>query len=409
MTLLFKIALRNLRRNARRNVFTILSIGFGLGFLFWIQCILTGHNANMIRTVTSTFTGSVQIHAADYLEERQASMFFSPSIRLRNQLDTLGEPWAQRVYFPAIISSGALSYPLVLVGIEGSKEKQIINLFGDMTDGEFVPDDAECSQPRVLVSNRLAQKLDVEVGDKLVMLGQDATGSLGNDLFRVSGLYTSTSNDFDKRYVFSSLACVQKIAAIGGVHEIVIKTASEMGVLNSLQASMDPQIEVSTWRNLVPGVASMIRFNSAMSNVITFILFTVITLGVVNSILMNIFERIREFGIMLALGTTPVQVRVIILVESILMALTGAFVGTVIGLVVVLYHQRVPFDLAPFLGNDGASKVGFSFETHVKPMIDWSQYLWLVGVEIIFISLSGLYPAVKASRLKPADTIRGGV
>lgn len=411
MKILIVMAARNILRNTRRNLFTILSIACGLAFLFWIQCILNGHEKNMIETITSTFTGDLQIHRNGYIEERQTHMAFDPSSNLRKGLDDHGLLWSERVYFPSLISSGAISYPFVLVGINPDKEGKITTLDKDLKDGELLSQNTTCEKPEILISKKMAHKLEVGLDDKLVILGQDATGSLGNDLYRVKGIFSTASQDFDKSYAFTNIACAQNIAAIAGLHEIVIKTGyhtsedtASLSILNSL---LEPDQSSSTWKNLVPGVANMIKFNNAMSRFITFVLFSVITLGVVNSMLMNIFERVREIGIMLAIGTTPTQVRQIILLESFFMSLIGTILGTLMGLLVVLYYKKIGFDLSPFLGNEGDSSVGFTFQTRVFPLIEWSKYIWLVAIEIIFIVLAGVYPAVKASHLKPIETIRG--
>lgn len=411
MNLLLKMAIRNIIRNARRNLFTILSIAFGLSFLFWIQCILNGHNKNMIDTVTSTFTGDIQIHQNSFLEERLTQFYFSPSAKMIEGLNQLKIPWAKRVYFPSIISNGNISYPVVLVGIEPETEGRITNIKSEVFSGNFLDNSTECGPGPILISEKLAKKLEVELDDKVVVLGQDANGSLGNQLFRAKGLFKTNSLDFDKYYVFTTLTCAQNIAAVNGIHEIVMKTGYRSGEdfesLGRVNSILDPNTSTSTWKDLVSGVANMIKFNNAMSALISLILFSVVTLGVINAMLMNIFERVREIGIMLAIGTTPVQVRIIIIFESLFIALLGAFIGTVLGLFVVAYHQGVGFDLTPFLGKDGNSAVGFAFKTTVFPIIEWSKYLKLVGLEVVFILLAGFYPAMKASKIKPIDTIRG--
>ena len=411
MNLLILMALRNILRNARRNLFTILSIAFGLAFLFWIQCVTNGHNKNMIETVTSTFTGDIQIHQKKFLEEHLAQYHFTPSPELESHLNSLGFPWSQRIYFPSIISSGDISYPIILVGIDPDRESLITEIQKDIKSGKFLVSDSTCEQAPILTSERLSKKLEVGLDDKIVVLGQDATGSIGNQLFRLKGIFSTYSADFDKYYVFTTLACAQNIAAISGVHEILMKTGQRFGedkaTQSIVESYLDSNLSTSTWKDLVPGVADMIKYNGAMSSLINFILFSVITLGVINSMLMNIFERVREIGIMLAIGTTPTQVRLIIILESFFIALIGALIGTFLGVSVVVYHQFVGFDLAPFLGSDGRSAVGFSFKTLEYPIIEWMQYLQLVGLEIVFIVIAGIYPALRASRLKPVDTIRG--
>ena len=323
MILLMQMAFRNLLRYFRRSLITMLSIAVGLAILLWLQCLIAGRNENMIQKITSTYTGHVQIFHKEYRENRLPSKSFQAPQQMSDWGLPNGLDSSVRVHLPSIFSTGEDSVPAMLEGIEPENESRITKLRSSLVQGLYLEDDVNCERKEAYVGRRMAEILHLEVGGKLVVMTQANDGTLGNDLFHVKGLYESGSPDFDKSYVFVALACAQKIGAVQGIHEVVIKlrdSKQESAVIVSVTEQLQKQglhkLEVTTWREAIPGVATMIRFNDATFKLITLVLFSVIVLGVVNTLLMNIFERTREFGVMLALGTTPAQLQILIVFES---------------------------------------------------------------------------------------------
>lgn len=390
----------------------MLSIATGLAVLFWMQSIFTGHTRNMVDVATTTLTGNLQIYKKDYLEERSITDAFSSG----SVEDTLEKTpdilYSKRIHFPSILSSGEDSTPVYVYGIEPETESRIVTLRDHLKEGEFLKseENGQCTDKRVYLGARAAKKLKVHVGDKLVVMGQAADGTMGNDLFRVSGIFDSGSPDFDKTHVFTPIDCVKDIAALGErIHEIIIKTTgrtTELDLQARLQSQVGDALQVNTWRETVPTLSTMIRVNTAIVNMVTFVFFLVITLGVVNAMLMNVFERTKEFGVMLSLGMTPNQVRTLIVFESLVMGAVSALAGTLIGALAISYHGRYGFDISPFLGKNGTSFVGFKFKSMVYPVFEWAAYLKLVVIEVLFIVAAGIYPAHRAAELDPVVTLR---
>jgi ABC-type lipoprotein release transport system permease subunit len=412
MRQLLEMAFKNLFRHLRRSLITMVSIASGLGFLLWTQSIMGGHNRSMISTVTSTSTGHVQIYRADYFKERMIGHFFDPATVLPALGAIPGALTAGRVHFPSIAAAGEESVQLDLVGIQPEEEGRITGLKRNLSQGSYLVTDPDpaCPTRPIYIGAALAEKLKIGLGNKVVIMGQAADGTLGNELLRVVGIFDSKSPDFDKSFAFSTIECVSRIAAVTGVHEQVLRLPRDGGELEvraDLQSKLPPELRVTTWREAMPGVASMIRFNTAMIALITVILFSVITMGVVNAMLMNIFERTKEFGVMISLGATPGQVRALILFESLFLGVFSAVLGIGLGIAAVAYHAKFGFDLTPFLGSGDSAETGFRFNTLVRPTIEWWPFIRLVLVEIAFIVVAGIYPAYRASMLDPVKTLRG--
>jgi ABC-type lipoprotein release transport system permease subunit len=254
----------------------------------------------------------------------------------------------------------------------------------------------------------MANLLQVTVGDKIVLMTQSADSSLGSDAYRVKGIFETSSPEFDKRFVFANLECVATLASLQGFHEMVLRLPEESRSLrlqSELQKQVGDKLKVTTWREALPSMATMIRYNHATLTLLTLILFTVISLGIVNTLLMSVFERTREFGVMLALGTAPEHVAVIIALESLFLGIVSSIIATVIGLSVLAYHAKVGFDLTPLLGESHAIN-DFNLDMVIYPVIRFRSYAFNVMITQIVVMLAALYPASRAARLNPVESLR---
>ena len=329
MFLIATIAFRNLLRHARRTALTMASISFGLAVVLWLQCILAGRNKHIIDSITTTYIGHLQIFKKDFLKDRAINFYF-PGIpaELSDALPP-GSRVTPRIHLPALASSGEQSSPVMFEGIDPLTEPTVTTIKSSLKEGSFLEPDVteDCQSRQIYIGRALAELLNVKVGNKMVVLAQANDGSLGNDLFRIKGIFDSGSPQFNKFYVFAPLNCVKKIGAITGLHEVTIQLpygVKDTDVRDRIAAKIPTDLVVTTWREAVPNMAAMVKFNDAMLFMITTILFTVITFGIVNSLLMSVFERTREFGIMISLGTTPDQVRAMVVAESLFMGLVSA-------------------------------------------------------------------------------------
>ena len=412
----FMIAFRNVTRNSKSNRFVIASIALGLASLFWIKCIFIGHNDNMINVATSTFIGGVQIHSREFLQSKSISHHFAYAPVEETLKKTPGIHWAKRIFFPALLSTSSDSSLGIIYGIEPESESQVTELKKNLKQGNYLSPEPNqsCTQKEIYLSERLASKLNVGLQDKIVVMGQAIDGTTGNDLFRVAGLYNSGSSDFDETHSFINFQCAQEIASLPNqTHEIVLKSdeipdqQQQLYLQNQFSANHElDHLEVTTWREFIPNLATMVRMNTGVTNMITLVFFLITTLGVVNSMLMSVFERTKEFGILLALGVTPNQIKRVILYESFILAVFSGIIGAIIGFTLVSYHHHYGMDITPFIGKAKNSFVGFRFQTMVYPKLDWKLYFMFFSVEVLFILAAGFYPAMKAARLNPIESIR---
>jgi len=387
------------------------SIAFGLAVVLWLECILAGRNKSMVDQITSTRTGHIQIHRKDYLQDKLIQQTFQiPAPELAQSLPQ-GSQYSPRIYLPSMVSSGEQSTTILLMGVDPQAESQVTHLNSHLTKGDYLaPEPSEdCPSHQIYIGQALAELLKVNVGNKIVLMTQAADNTLGNDLFRVKGIFSSGSADMDKSVAYAPLNCVKKLGVLTGIHELAIKLDdSQMipTVIPKISSTVQQQLKVSTWKEALPSIAALLQGNEALVSMISAVLFIVISLGTVNILLIGIFERIREFGVMIALGTSPLQLKAMVILESIFLAIGSSILGTLLGTLIVYYHMKVGFDISPFWGNQGAVIDQFRLAQLIYPAFRIIPYLKSVGYTLIFILIAAVYPAIKASRLKPVEAMR---
>jgi ABC-type lipoprotein release transport system permease subunit len=411
MKILIKMALRNLRRNTRRTILTMSSIAFGLAVVLWLECILAGRNKSMVDQITSSRTGHIQLHRKDYIQDKLVQQTFAVPVEQLNQALPKDSQYSPRIYLPSMISSGEQSTTIMLMGIDPEAESQVTNIQSNLNKGEYLAPESseECPSRQIYLGKSLADLLKVGVGNKVVLMTQAADNTLGNDLFRVKGIFATGSADMDKTLAYAPLNCVKKLGALTGIHELAVKLKDSQTMLpaiSSISSSVDGSLKVSTWKEALPSIAALLQGNEALVSMISAVLFIVISLGTVNILLIGIFERIREFGVMIALGTTPLQLKIMVLLESLFLALGSSVLGTILGTLIVYYHMQVGFDISPFWGNQGAVIDQFRLAQFIYPALKIVPYLKSVAYTLIFVLIAALYPAHKASKLKPIEAMR---
>lgn len=410
LTLFCKLAVRNLGRNLRRTILTVTTISFGLAIILWVECILEGRNQSIIEKITEGNVGHVQVYDHRFLKDHLLQFTMKSVPQGLDELTKQGAVFTRRIQIPSLISSGENSTTVLFQGIDPESEAKITKIKTFLKSGDYLDQASaeNCDQKQILIGKGLSELLSVDVGDKVVMMTQTADGGLGSDAYRVKGIFDSKSPDFDKHNVYGGVACAAALANVQGFHEIVVRLPDErksQEVQSKFQKIAGPEYQVTTWREALPNMAAMVKFNHATFALLSIILFTVVSLGIINTLLMSVFERTREFGVMLALGTSPRQLSLLITLESFFLGLLSAAIATVIGLIVLMYHSKYGFDLTPLLGEPHGVN-GFFLDMRVYPIIQFHSYLRSVAVTLLIVLLAALYPAYRASKLSPVESLR---
>jgi putative ABC transport system permease protein len=415
--LIVRLALRNLVRHYRRSLITLTSITLGVALVLWIQGILEGQSRNIIDTVARAQLGHIQILKEDYFKNRTLNQTLSTETT-----ETLNHAIAEfapntpvhvvkRVYLPMIASTGDSSLTLQLIGIDAAAEAKATRIKDNLKEGNYLAPApaAGCEDRELLLSKAAAEALGVLLGDKVVFLGQNVDGTMANDLLRVTGLFDTGSRDFDRSVAYTSLTCAKSLLGKDGVHEIalILDQSDQTDMLqNKLLGIFPPaEIRVATWRESIPRINAVVNYNHAMSLLIMVIFFVVLGLGIANTFLVSVFERTKEFGMMMAIGVFPSQVLIIVLIEAVGVTITAASAGIAIGFSALLYHYHYGFDTR-FLLKESLQVGNFRIDPMIYPALEVGIFIQALAVLVLFALLAAIYPAYKASRMNPLEALR---
>jgi len=407
--ILIKMAWRNLWRNPRRTIITLFSMTFGLTMMIVGYTLTDGMLDQMVHYATVLGTGHVQIHHPAYLEDHSIyDTMDDPKALLATVTGTGLGSASPRVFATALVSSGQQSAGGQLWGIDPELESSVTELYKHLEKGSWLTPGVMGS---VVLGRNLARTLSAEPGDEIVVLTQAADGSLGNALYKVSGTLKSIGDAIDRGGVIMNIRDLSDLLVMDGkIHEVAIRLKDPKkldAATSTLSKLLDrKKYKVENWKQLFPALAEYLRLSSSSMTIVLFIIFAVASLGIVNTQLMSLFERTREVGIMRALGVGPLSVVILILYETIFLALMAALAGGVAGILWSLRLERVGWDISWMGGS--FSFVGVAFDPHMYATLTPAAVIKSILVMIAVVLMASLYPFFRAARISPVDAIGRG-
>lgn len=402
-----KLALRGLRRNLRRSLITLSAIAIGLAALVFLQGYVDGTNRQMIGNITGYLSGHLQAHQRGYHDDPTLDLTFSRAGELMARFEKRGAiaAIAPRIESPALASGAEKTRGVMVVGIDPERERQVTTLYKALKQGEYL-DPAD--RRGAMLGERTAEMLDVKLGEEVALVTQAADGSIGAARFRVRGIYRSSINVIDTAFIFVTLPAAQALLALEGrVTTIAVRLADLDDVprtVAALRSELGPNFEVLGWQALMPELSGNVELHNLFVNLILVIVFTVVTLGIANTVLMGVMERTHEFGVMLALGTRPAQVARTVLYEALLLGLGAIMLGGTIGIGITAYFGYRGIDLGDY---SQAAQLMPGLTGIVYPSVRIESLLLLSAILLATTVCASVYPAWKAAHLSPVEAIRG--
>lgn len=404
--LLGRLAWCNVLRNRRRSAITVLSIAIGLAALTFIWAFIDGMNQQMIQNSTRFLTGDMQVHQRGYHTDPTLDLTMDPvaPVLAAVRADPNVQAAAVRLEGKALVSRGDKSRGIVLVGVQPREEALVSVLFSAVVRGRALQDD----QGGVLIGEQLAQALGLVVGDDLLLIGQAYDGSVASGRFPVRGVFRTRIDELDGQVAVMPLEAVRGFfAAPTGASAIALRLR-ERARIDATQARLSQRLgvgyEALAWPQLLPMVAVSARFHEVMAWVVLVVFFGIVAAAVANPILMAVLERTREFGIMLALGTSRARLLGLVLLEALLLGALGLLVGNLLGLSVTALFARVGINLGAF---GAALRTMPGLEDVIFPVIRWERSAMVSLLVFATACIAALYPAAKAAWLEPVAAIRG--
>ncbi len=401
--MLLRLAWRNLWRNSRRSFVLLTSIIVGVAAMDWMDGLTRGFVAQVLDNQLGAHTAHLQIHAAGYSNDRVVQNFMpAPGAAITAlQNSPYVHRFSPRVATSGLLSSATNSSGVIIVGIQPAQEALVTTIHQGITEGKYF----ERGGHEIVISSHLARTLNVGLGDRLVAMASALDGTVGAEMFRVVGLYRSSSLSFDRSHVYVPIALAQEMLRVGHrIAEIAVtaSTIDSVEVLKSdLASALGPDYEVSSYRDLLPSLVSQVEIMSSMMLVVGNLIGAALLFGVVNTFLMAVYERIHEFGVLNSLGMKNRYVLTMIALEASLIGFIGCVIGTLLGGGTVLLAGKVGLNLARF--SEGLA--GWGTGAVLYPLVDWGSITIGAAMILLICVLSALYPAWRARSLGPAEAI----
>lgn len=400
---IFRMAWRNVWRNTRRSMVTMMAMTFGLWVMILYSGLMEGYLMGMEEDVLEYEVGDIQIQAEGYLDRPDLYTRIADPDTIVASLEAQGFRAAPRLLAGGLASTGDASAGVSFRGIDIARDQQTLAVDTRIREGSWL----QADDPKgVVLGRRLAKALGAKIGGELVVLSQAADGSMANDLLTIRGILAPISDGTDRTAIFMQAAMFRDLMALpDGAHQIIVRRPYETpldAALTIAQAAA-PGEDVRTWRQIMPTIATMVDSARSLIVVIFAIVYLAIGILILNAVLMAVFERIREFGVMKAIGVGPGSVLLLILSETAIQTGLAVASGMLLSLPFVWYMSTYGIDVGA-LG--GTSMMGLAMKEIWYGVFGPAQFLSATAVLVVIVFGAALYPAVKAARIQPVEAMR---
>lgn len=410
MNLLLKLGWRNVWRNRRRSILTILAITFATFFTVVMRGLGIGVWEYNVQNTVELFSGYLQIQRTGYQNNPSLNKNFpfpgDVEAAVRTDRDIKG--YAPRILADGLISYRANSSGAAIFGIDPDAERRIFRFQQRLNSGKFFE---AGSREEVVLGYKLLENLKAQIGDTLVILAQGQDGVMGNLRFRISGTMKLGSPEFDAMAAFMDLRAAQELLAMEGrVNVLAISVVDLQAVEGAVQrladalqrAKMD-RLTVLPWEEVLPELKQAMEFDKIGDWIFLWTLIIIVTFGILNTVLMSVTERFREFGVSLAIGMQPKKLVALVFIETAFLALIGIVLGSIVGQLMNVYLETHPIT---FSGEFAKIYEEYGFLPQIVTASRITIVLTVASFMLLVSFFSCLYPAYKVSKLEPLKGIR---
>lgn len=402
--MILKIALRNIFRQKRRTILTALAMiaGFTLSSLF--IGLSDGAYGNIITMFTRNRIGHIQVHREGYLDKPSLYETIDdyPSVGETIQSTTGVEAWTPRVYAAGLGSVGEKSTAVQVIGVDVARETQATRFDQKVIEGSVL---AETASHEAVIGKGLAKILSGTVGSEIVIFSQGADGSLANDVYKIVGIAESGGDVTDRVACYLHIEDAQELFVLEGrIHEIVviISNINQVSkVTDAIKARLNNStLEVAPWQVVAKSFYRAMKVDQQGDAIARWVIMLIVAIGVLNTVLMSVLERTREYGVLKAVGTKPTQIFWLVICEVVIIAIgsiaVGALLGVLANYLLSIYGITYPEEITY-----GGMKIKTLYaEVNARCLI----------IPAITVMLSAtivsLFPAIKAARIMPAKAMR---
>lgn len=405
MSTLTSIAWKNIWRNRLRSLIIMSATTLGIFAGLLLISFSMGMTEARVSTALKTEISHLQIHQPEFLVRDDINMLIgqADSIETLLQQNLAIAGFSPRIRLNSIISSAETGSNVKITGVDPVKEKQVSDLVTKIIEGDYFV--KEKVHP-VVVGQKLAERLKVKLNSKIVLQIQDLEGNISPAAFRITGIFKTTNSMYDEFNIFVLNDDLRKVTGIekGSCHEIAIflKDYQQSKIVQEELKRQLPRMEILTWKELDVMLSYL---SGAMDQYLYFIMVIILIaliFGIVNTMMMSILERVKELGMLMAIGMNKRRILVMIVYETIFLTLTGALFGIFIGMLAISYLGHHGIDLS--LWGKGLSQFGIApiIYTTIK-----TSYVVDVVIMVIFTGfVASVFPVIKALKLRPVEALK---
>jgi len=402
--ILLRLAWRNLWRNHRRTLIMLLAVVLGTWAMIFMTALMRGMVSQMVADGISVLPGHVQVHHPDYRDDPSIANLISISDEeLSERFGSTANflAWATRIRVPAVITSEYESRGVTLLGVDPLQERGLTFVDYDAVEGRFLE---SADDTGVVIGRKLATTLNTRVGKRIVLMSQDPENEIADRGFRVVGLFDANVQAYEEAYVFAGKTTIQKMLRVGDqVSELFVLGDDFRDVeaeYNKTVDLIDGRAEVKRWIELDAYLGTMLNVMDGFVLVWIIVIFLALSFGLVNTLVMAVFERVREIGLMLALGMRPINILGQIIVESLLLLAIGLAIGTGLAWAAV-QPMKDGVDLS--IVGEGMEMWGMS--SVLYPELLLSDVILANVVVLVLGFFASLSPAWRAAQYEPIEAI----
>ncbi|MCO6453290.1 MAG: ABC transporter permease [Caldilineales bacterium] len=406
MSMYFELAWRNMWRNWRRTSIALVAIILGLVLLLFMNAFIVGSDQAIFGNAVRLYGGNIQVHAPGFREK--ATRFPLTPLNNPDQVVEAAESHphvlaaAKRISTAGFVSNREGAYPVSITGIEPTVEAPLSIQAENVTEGRFLAAD---EGDALFIGQGLADALDAKVGDRVTVTGRSKNETMRQRTMTIVGIYDLGMPDIEKGMAFITLPEAQSLYNLRDDATEVTMILQSIGQEKAVIASLAPQLpgaELDTWDDLRPEFRETMSTKAAFSSFFGIIVIMIASIGILNLMLMAVFERTREMGVLAALGLKGRQIMSLFLLEGTMIGLVGAIIGCLLGGLLVFWFSRVGID---FSFASGMGEITALMGDRLYPMLTLSDIITRGLLVVIIAALASLYPAWQASRKEPAESL----
>lgn len=401
--MLLKLAWRNIWRNKRKSLIVLSSVIVGMIAVIFYDGLDHGMLRQMLNNQISNSVAHIQIHKKGFNDNKIIKNYLPDNTPVEKAVTDQKDikAYSKRVITFGLLSSASSSSGVYIYGIYPDLEAEVSDIKKSIIEGKFFTG----SKRDIVIGKKLADKLGVDIGDKVVVMANTLNGDIGSDLFRIAGIFQTVSSEFDKTTIYIPIKTDQELLDIDGhIYEyaIVLNDYHNVDKVKSeLQSKLNNRYEVLSYKDLLPMLIYQMDLYDQTMWIFYMIVGLALIFGIVNTMLMSVFERINEIGVLMAIGMNNSRIFLMFVLEAFMIGVIGTFLGLALGL---LIHWPISISGINFSIFSDALK-SFGIGAVIYPVLSVTNTVMLTLI-IPFIAVIGaLYPAYRAIKLEPIKAI----